>query len=310
MVAPGPVLAPGRCGLAEVPPAELGQRVVASWDAFLDVVRAPGTDLERPSRLPGWSGKDVCNHLGSWPEHRVVDGVLESARAGGAGEDPDADATNAAVVEAHRDATVDEVVASVEQARDRIAAFFGSADAVQLGRALSASTVGPLPVLSLVNAGTFELAVHAVDLAPCGAPPPSPELLDTGLSALLDVTGALAARAGVHLTLGAQTPTGGWAFTAGDDGWTTDRLAAGRLEGVGVRGSALDLLETAAGRSNLAQLVLTRRIVVQQLPQWMRLAPLLDEVPGLPGGAALKGAVGGVSSLLGGVGGVLSRFRR
>ncbi len=84
-----------------------------------------------------------------------------------------------------------------------------------------------------------------------------------------------------------------------------------------MRGSAADLLETASGRSNLPQLLLTRRLVVQQLPQWMRLAPLLEDVPGLPGGAALKTAVGGLSSVAGGVSGVvgglgnaLGRLRR
>ena len=33
---------------------------------------------------------------------------------------------------------------------------------------------------------------------------------------------------------------------------------------------------------------------MQDLPGFMRLAPLLHEVPGLPGGAALKAAVGGL----------------
>jgi hypothetical protein len=45
----------------------------------------------------------------------------------------------------------------------------------------------------------------------------------------------------------------------------------------------------------------------------MRLAPLLDDVPGLPGGAALKTAVGGLSglsSVAGGVGRALGRFLR
>ena len=53
MLTSGPVPAPGRCGLAERDPAETGRQVLAAWDAFLDVVRAPSTDLTRPSRLPG-----------------------------------------------------------------------------------------------------------------------------------------------------------------------------------------------------------------------------------------------------------------
>ena len=164
--------------------------------------------------------------------------------------------------------------------------------------------------MGLISAGTYELAVHALDLAPCGAPPPAPVLLDRGVAALIDVTGALAARAGVDVALTAMTPTGGWRFTSGDDGWTTEPVPAGRVDGVGVRGSAADLLDASAGRSGLPQLLLARRLQVHQLPQWMRLAPLLEEVPGLPGGPALRAAVGGLSGVAGGVGKVLGRFRR
>ena len=73
------------------------------------------------------------------------------------------------------------------------------------------------------------------------------------------------------------------------------------------------MLEGASGRVALPQLLVTRRLVVHHLAQWMRLAPLLDDVPGLPGGAALRGAVGSVGGLVGGVasgvGRVLGRLR-
>ena len=309
--------AAGRCGLAETDLAQLGRDIVAGWDDFLDVVRAPTTDLTRPSRVQGWTGRDVLIHLGSWPDARAMDSLLESADSGGHGTTPPPDAGNEVLVAAHRDATVVEVVDALVAARTRVARFWESDEAQTYGRLLSRSTVGPLPVAALVHAGTFELAVHALDLAPCGAPAPSEHLLDRGLAALLDVTGTLAAHAGVQIELTGQTPTGGWAFTSRTDGWTTHRTAAGPFEGVGVRGTAADLLDTAAGRTNLPQLLLTRRLHVQQLPQWMRLAPLLDDVPGLPGGAALKTAVGGLSSVTGGlasvaggVGRALGRFRR
>jgi uncharacterized protein (TIGR03083 family) len=299
--------ATGRFGLAETDPAELGRDVLAAWDAFLDVAR--GADLGRPSRLPGWSGRDTCIHLGSWDDSRVMDAVLASARTGDVADAPDPDAGNQALVAAHREASDAEVLDALVAARERIARFFAD-EATETGRLLSRSTVGPLPVLSLVHAGTYELAVHALDLAPCGAPPPAAHLLDRGLAALLDVTGALSARAGVDIALTGTAPTGGWRFTSGPDGWTTERVPAGPFEGVGVRGSAVDLLDASAGRTGLPHLLLARRLHVQQLPQWMRLAPLLDDVPGLPGGAALKAGVGGLSSVVGGVGKVLGRFRR
>lgn len=308
---PDVIFPAGRSGLADAPPEVLGQSVLRAWDAFLDLVAV--TDLDRPSRLKGMTGRDVLVHLGSWPDSSVVASLLDSARAGAVGMPTPLDDTNAQLLAAHRDATTDEVVAALHRGRASLATFFASPEAVELGRALARSTAGPLPVLTLLNAGTFELAVHALDLAPCGAPPPSPHLLDSGLSALVDITGGLASRAGVHLVLGAQTPDGGWAFDSGDHGWTTAPLPAGTLSGVGVSGTAADMLEGASGRMALPQLLVTRRLAVHHLSQWMRLAPLLDDVPGLPGGAALKGAVGSVGGLVGGVasgvGRVLGRLR-
>ena len=308
---PAPIFPAGRSGLADTPPEVLGASVLRAWDAFLDLVAV--TDLERPSRLKGMTGRDVLVHLGSWPDSHVVDSLLDSARAGAGGTSTSLDETNAQLLAAHRDATTEEVVASLHRGRAALAAFFSSPEAVELGRALARSTAGPLPVLTLLNAGTFELAVHALDLAPCGAPPPSPHLLDSGLSALVDITGGLASRAGVDLLLAAQTPDGGWAFDSRDGGWSTGPLSAGSISGVGVSGTAADMLEGASGRVALPQLLITRRLVVHHLAQWMRLAPLLDDVPGLPGGAALRGAVGSVGGLVGGVasgvGKVLGRLR-
>ena len=137
------------------------------------------------------------------------------------------------------------------RARDALEEFFAGPLPAELGRHLSSSAVGPLPVLSLVHAGTYELAVHALDLAPCGAPPPSPLLLDRGLAALMDVTGALAARSGVTTRLAAQAPESAWFINTGPDGWTTARPLFSGFTGPGVRGSVVDLLDTSAGRTNL-----------------------------------------------------------
>lgn len=303
----GPVPASGRSGLADGDPAALRAAVLRAWDDFLEL--AGSADLSAPSRLPGWTGRDVCAHLGSWDDSQVLDALLASARSGDVAEAPPPDAHNEAVVQAHRGASDDEVLDALRRAQERIARFFAD-EAEEAALLLTRSSVGPLPVASVVHAGTYELAVHAMDLAPCGAAAPTPHLLDRGLASLLDVTGALAARAGVDMTLTAVAPEGGWRFTSGTDGWTTERAAAGGFDGAGVRGSVQDLLDASAGRAGLPQLLLSRRMHVQQLPQWMRLAPLLDEVPGLPGGAALKAGVGGLTSVVGGVGKVLGRFRR
>ncbi len=292
------MLAVGRIGLAENDPAELGAAVVACWDAFLEVATDPATDLTRASRLPGWTGADTCIHLGQWPDSAPLASLLASARSDGAGEAGSPDGGNARLVAAHRAEGVDGVLAALVRARDTLADWFdgphpGDEGPAAVGRHVSSSAVGPLPVLSLVHAATYELAVHALDLAPCGAPTPDPLLLDRGLAALLDVTGALAARASVRTSVTAQTPVYGWTATSTGDGWTVERTL-GQPSGPGVRGTVEDLLDTSAGRTNLGQLLLSRRLVVQDLRGFMSLAPLLHDVPGLPGGAVLRGAVGGL----------------
>ncbi|GAC1442837.1 MAG: hypothetical protein NVS3B26_06890 [Mycobacteriales bacterium] len=290
-------------GLASGDPSELGAHILAAWDDFLLCVR--GADLDRRSRLPGWRGRDVAIHLGSWPGRDVVGTLLASATAGGT-EPHDADATNARLIAEHPEATPADVVEALVAARDDVAGYFASSSATEVGTMPAGSPLGPLPVTTLLHAACYELAVHALDLAPCGAPPPSAALLDRGLAALIDVTGALACRSGVDITLTAQTPGGGWGFRSDPTGWETRAVPPGRFEGTGVRGSVVDLLDTSAGRVHLGQLLLSRRLQVQQLPSFMRLAPLLHEVPGLPGGAALRTAVTG----LGSVTRVLGRFRR
>ena len=291
-------------GLASGDPSDLGRAVLASWDAFLEVVES--AELDRPSRLPGWSGRDVCVHLGSWPDHRVVEALTESAAQGAEAEHHDSDATNARVVAAHAGASTAEVVDALRAARSEVASYFASPSVREVGGLFAASSLGPLPVTTLLHAACYELAVHGLDLASCGGGAPSDFLLDRGLAALMDVTGALSSKSAVDIVVTAQTPAGGWRFVSDVTGWHTEPVEPGRFEGTGVRGTAIDLLDTSAGRSNLGQLLLTRRLHVQHLPSFMRLAPLLHEVPGLPGGAALRTAVGG----LGSVTKLLGRFRR
>lgn len=286
---------PSLLGLADHPLEQIAERVLGAWDDFLDL--AAVADLSAPSRLPGWSGSDVLIHLGTWDDTPPMARLLASARSGGSGPVPQPDADNAAMVHRHRGAPRDEVLAALAAGRAGIEQFLGSADATEWGRAAAASAVGPLPVLGQVQAGCYELAVHAADLQPCGAPPASTRLQQAGLAALLDVTGSLAAAHEVHLTLTAQTPDGGWRFTSGGTGWSTEPVAAGPVAGTGVHGTAADLLDASAGRAALPALLVSRRLVVHSLPSWLRLAPLLDSVPALPGGPALRTAVTGLSGV-------------
>ncbi len=288
------------CGLASTLPADVGASIVRAWDLFLAHVDA--SDLDRRTRL-GISGRELCIHLGSWDDHQVLSGLIAAAKAGGGPEHDRADPEHTALRAAH--ATAD-VRAALQRSRDETAAWFAASDdPTALGRHRVNSSVGVLPLLSVLHAGCYELAVHALDLGGDVAP----DLLQEGLASLMDVTGALASHSGVDLTVTAQTKDGGWSFTSDHAGWSVAQVAPGPVHGVGVTGTAADLLDASAGRAQVPSLLVQRRLKVHDLPSFMRLAPLVNDVPGLPGGAALRVGVNGVAAVTGGVGRLLSRFR-
>ncbi|CAN5594687.1 hypothetical protein BH24ACT13_BH24ACT13_02830 [soil metagenome] len=297
-----------------------GELIVAAWNAFLAV--AERADLTAASRLPGWTGHDVCVHLGGWPEHRTLDRMRAAARrrkpaTPHPGVDTEAepaahpDDVNEHLVAAHRGAHRDEVLNALREARDSVADFLPTPEAARLRRRPVPSPLGPLPLLTLVHASTYELAVHAADLRPCGGGEPDDALLQAGLGSLVDVTGALAARQGRAVAVTARTPTGGWTVRSGDSGgWRTVRREAAEAvlptDGVVVEGSPATLLDVSAGRIAVPPLLLRRELRLHDIPGLLELAPIVEAVPGLPGGLALRAAAGYV----GGAGRLLRRLPR
>lgn len=275
--------------------AHLRDRVLAGWDGFRAL--AARLDLAAPSRLPGWTRHDVCVHLADWPDAPVLDGLLAQARTGPVPR-PDTDAVNAAVVAAHRDAGRAEVLAALSRARDKHAAFLLGPG--ELADRPVASMVGALPLGTVLGAGAYELAVHALDLA---GPRPPAALLDAGLAALVDVTGVFAHRRGLRTTLTAWTGESGWQVRTDPAGWTTAPVRGARPAGAVVEGDAAALLDASAGRRPVPVLLASRAVRVHGLADFLRLAPIVEEVPGLPGGPALRAAarwIGGAGKLLAG----------
>jgi uncharacterized protein (TIGR03083 family) len=281
---------PAARGLASADPAEVVDLVTAAWDGTVELARR--LDLDAPSRLDGWRVRDVLVHLGSWPEHTRFDRLVDDVRLGRMPERDDVDARNALVVAAHSDAGTDDVVAALERARDRAVAFLTGPDAELLGREPAESPVGPLPLTCVVAASAYELAVHALDVAPAHETPPP--LLQAGIGALVDTTGALACRAGLTARFAVVTPLGGWACASEGESWTTLSLdGAMQVDEFGwpsLRGEAGDVLDAASGRRPAVQLVLTRRLRLTDVPGLLTLLPALESVPGIPGGAALRAA--------------------
>jgi len=318
---------PTRAGLAEEGVPALARRVAGAWEGFLDVARQ--ADLGAPSRLPGWRGQEVLVHLGAWGDDAVFGDIVASAReradapsARGPDRRPagtaraasgDPDRANAALVAAHRDASREDVLAALERHRDRVLDWLATDEAARLARVTADSVIGPLPLFTVVGASTYELAVHSLDLAPCGAPEPGADLLLAGLGAVLDVTGCLAHRRGLHVTVTATSPHGGWTITTDEEGWDTVPAAPGRLPGTGVRGALPDLVDATAGRQFVPVLLASRRVVAHDLPGFLRLAAVIEDVPGLPGGAALRAAartLSGAVGLAGGAAGLVSGIAR
>lgn len=289
-------------GMADAGRDVVGPMVLEAWDAFLE--QAAAVDLDRPTRLPGWRAHEVCVHLGLWDDHAALPDLVASARSGGVGTPPDVDATNARVTAAHRRASREEVLAALRRNRDATDGYL-TGEPVELDTAPAVAVVGRLPLLSVVLGQAYELAVHGLDLVPCGAPAPPPPVLQSGLAALADVTGALAAREGVTGGATLATPEGGWTFAADDRGWTVRRTPPGDVHGTAVEAPADLLLEAASGRVNPVLALARRRLRVHELGGLMALAPIVQSAPGIPGGPILTLA----AQTLGGVGGLLGRFR-
>ena len=277
--------------------------VLGAWDAFL--AQAETVDLDRPSRLPGWRAREICVHLGCWDDHQALADLIASARSGGSGTPPDVDAVNARVTAAHRDASREEVLSALRRNRGATARYL-SEEPVDLDTAPTVSVVGRLPLLSVVLGQAYELAVHGLDLVPCGAEPPPPDVLQSGLAALADVTGALAASCDITGGVTLTTPDGGWSFSADPRGWTVDRVPPGRGSGPAVEAPANLLLEAASGRVNPVPAVATRRLKVHDIGGLLALAPIVQAVPGIPGGPILQLAARTVGS----AGGMLGRLFR
>jgi Mycothiol maleylpyruvate isomerase N-terminal domain len=282
----------GERGLASWEPDDIASLVLPSWDAFQEI--AAGVDLFEGTRVAGWTARDVCIHLGSWPGSRSLHRMMAEARdnAGDpeSGSDFDQDAHNEAIIEAHGGASRDDVLLALAEARADAATFLASPEVREIGQRVIRSLLGPLPLLTMVCAATYELAVHALDLAPAGAPRPPDPMLSAGLASLVDVTGALAARCSISVTAGCLAPEGGWAFASKGHDWLTMDLPDMQTGWSVVDGRADALLDASAGRRSVPSLLARREMRLHHVSGLLTLAPIVEAVPGLPGSSALGGA--------------------
>ncbi len=293
---------PQQQGLASVGRGVVAPMVMSAWDAFIDL--AEQVDLEAGTRLPGWRAHEVCVHLGAWENYVAVQGIIASAGGAGSSTPPDPDEANERITRQERDASREQVLAALRRGRQEVEQYFATHDAA-LDTAPVVSTLGSLPLLSVLLGQCYELAVHALDLVTAGAPQPPEDLLQTGLAALADVTGAVAHRVGIApSTTTLWTPNGGWSFSTEAGGWTTVRVDGSRPRGTVVEGETPVVLDCASGRVNPVVALARRQLKVHGMAGLTRLAPIVESVPGIPGGPTLRLAARALS----GAGGVVGRL--
>jgi hypothetical protein len=296
------VPSPGEHGLATSDPDRLSASVAQSWALFAAMV--DDVDLDAPTRAKGLTAREVVIPLGAWEDNRPLAAVLEEARRGVVG-DHDQSALVDAVRRTHRDEPDEAVREALRLQGQQMDAFLYGDGVDELGLAPVASMLGTLPVLTFLHAATYPLATSALDLERAGAVVPD-ALLDNGLLGLLDTVGALAARQGLTASLAAVTPTVVAGTGAARGAWRTARLDEEDLDGVlpdaagpSVSGSVRLLLDVVAGRADVPSAVARKELGVHDVPGLLALAPMVEQVPGIPGRAALVAAIRATSALTG-----------
>jgi len=306
--------------VATGPARELRSRVLGAWDALLELAAESGRDELGP-----------LADLGSWPERPVLERLIAQAEAGAGAAGTQAEApaeaeTGDSGAEAGVRGDGAAVAARVDHGgdgREAILEALGDArarvaDALTLTERRPAlalveldSALGPLPLLTQVHAMCHELALAALRLPGTragegtGEPVLPAPVGDAGVAALVDVVGALAHRQGLRARAAVWDRTaGGWQFQADGTGWTTTSCAETPPPGVpGIEGPAATVLGVPSGRAALPALLARGDLRLYRIGGLMALAPLVEQVPGLPGGALLRRAVG-VVGLLGRLPGV------
>ena len=179
-----------------------------------------------------------------------------------------------------------------------------------------ASQLGPLPLRTFLHATAYRVAIAGLDLEPAlhePMPDELTELVELGLVALVDVLGALAAREGLSTWLTGVTDQGVWTFAAEPGIW---RITGVDEQPSGSRGGRLG--QDAARHHGWARRRRRRalpqgEVRLEDVPGMLRLAPLLDQVPGIPGASGLKLAARSLdlaSRTLGRAGSAFGRLRR
>ncbi len=278
---------PGDRGLGTCAPTVLVEAVARSWELF--VALAEPLDLDAVTRAKGLTVREILIPLGAWDDNRPLAQLLRDARAGVVGEH-DQGALVDEVRERHRHERDSDILDALRLQHEQMIGFVQAGDEDGLWGSPVASMLGTLPLVTYLMAATYPLATSALDLESAGAHVPD-GLLDNGVLGVIDTIGALAARQGVTASLTAVTPTVVAGTGAQSGAWTPRLLDDGPAAAPSVHGTSRVLLEVVAGRANVPEALGRRELSVSDAPGLLALAPVIEQVPGIPGRMALVAAI-------------------
>jgi hypothetical protein len=285
---------PDERGLATADPDALVAAVGRAWDLFGDLVDA--VDLDAVARGRGLLAREVVIPLGAWDDNRPIAVLVAEARRGVVG-DHDQGTLVDEVRERHKDETDDAIRAAVRRQREELDAFVAGPEYDECASLPVASMLGTLPLLTFLHAATYPLATSALDLEQAGAVAPD-ELLDAGLLGLVDTIGCLAGRQGLSASLVARTTTTVVGTGASSGAWRTSVLDPAVADaGPSLSGTSRLLLDVTAGRADVPGTLARRELTFQDVPGLLALAPIVEQVPGIPGRAALVAAIRAASAI-------------
>jgi len=267
-------------GLLTGEPGELVRRTVRAWEIFADI--AATVDLDGPTRSRRRTARQMIIGVGTWHDSRGIAQLAADAHAGATTTESMRSSAER-LVRSHQDESDEEVLSCVRRSLEVTRDWLTSDDLHLTGLLTTPSPLGPAPMGTVVHAAAYHLAVTARDLVPAGAPL-SPELDELGIVALIDATGAVAARTGLTAracAVGRRTEV---SCSISDGGWTMALSEEPDFPAV-IAPEEL-LVDLAGGRADFA--AITRQLRFRDARGMLALAPVVDAIPELPGGPLLK----------------------
>jgi hypothetical protein len=285
---------PGERGFATSDRPRLAASVARAWELFVAMVEP--LDLEATTRARGLTVREVVTPLGAWADNRPLPQLIDEARRGVVGEHDQAALVDA-VREAHRDEPRDAVLSALRRQGAEMAGWLASPESDADGLLPVASMLGTIPLLTFLHASTYPLSTSALDLEQAGAVVPD-ELLELGLVGVLDTMGALASRQALMASLTVVTPAVAAGMGALPRDWRTALLDPADIpDGPRIEGTVRTLLDVTAGRADVPRAMAAKELSFHDVPGLLALAPLVEQVPGIPGRGALVASVRAVNAV-------------